>query len=87
MVETLILGFLVGVGAAILTAYFVNELPLYAFAGKTTDGCTVAWWDKEFESDPYNLLGIKNSNGDVVAAIKFDKNGIVDTAIRIDAKK
>lgn len=89
MVETLILGFCLGaLISAGVAAYFTYKYATRpAFIQATTDGCVVALFDKEFENDPYNLLGIKNSNGDVVAAIKFDKNGIVDTAIRIDAKK
>ena len=89
MVETLILGFclgaLVSAGVAAYLTYKHATRP--AFIQATTDGCIVALFDKSFENDPYNIIGIKNGNGDVVAAIKFDKYGIVDTAITLDAKK
>ena len=88
MVETLILGFLIGaIASAAVATYLTYKYDTKpAFIQATSDGCIVAMFDKEFEGDPYNLLGIKNCSGDVVAAIKFDKHGIVDTAITLDAK-
>lgn len=78
MIETLILGFVLGVlstGFGVLCAAYKQLTRKYSWY-TTTDGCIVAIFDKTFENDKYHTLGIKNSKGDVIAGIKFDDTGI-----------
>ena len=85
MVETLILGFILGVLTTsigvILAAYKWN--PKFDIF-KTTDGCIVGIFDKTYENDKYNMLGIKDSNGDIITGIRFDNTGVKD--IKCDVK-
>lgn len=80
MVETLILGFVLGVLTTgigvILAAYKYGSRKADVF--KTTDGCIVGIFDKAYENDKYNMLGVKDANGNVVAGIKFDSTGVKD---------
>lgn len=86
MVETLILGFVLGVLTTsigvILAAYKYGSPKVSIF--KTTDSCIVGIFDKTYENDKYNMLGIKDPNGDIITGIRFDKTGVKD--IKWDVK-
>ena len=80
MIETLILGFVLGVlstGFGVSCAAYKQLTRKYS-CFTTTDGCIVATFDKTFENDKYHMLGIKNSKGDVIAGVKFDDTGVKD---------
>ena len=86
MVETLILGFILGVlttGIGVILAAYKYGNPK-ADIFKTTDGCIVGIFDKTYENDKYNILGIKDPNGDIITGILFDNTGVKD--IKWDVK-
>lgn len=79
MIETMILGFLLsvlgtGVGAAYAAHKFLNE-PY--FIKKFPSGYSILGWDIGTEGDPNGYIGIKK-DGNLIASIKFDKEGITD---------
>ena len=80
MVETLILGFVLGVlttsGGVILAACKWGNPKVDMF--KTTDGCIIGIFDKTYDNDKYNMLGIKDPNGDIITGIRFDNTGVKD---------
>lgn len=86
MVETLILGFVLGVLTTgigvILAAYKYGNLKAHMF--KTTDGCIVGIFDKTYENDKYNMLGIKDPNGNIITGIQFDNTGVKDIKWNVD---
>jgi hypothetical protein len=79
MIETMILGFLLGVlctgaGAAYAAHKFFNE-PY--FMKKFPSGYSILGCDINTENDPSGYIGIKK-DGKLIAGMKFDKEGITD---------
>ena len=79
MIETLILGFLIGAlctgaGAAyaaykfLKEPYVVKDFP----SGYTLMGCDIG-----IDGDPSGYIGVKK-DGKIIAGMKFDKEGITD---------
>lgn len=79
MIETLILGFLIGAlctgAGAAYAAYKWNKEP---FVMKKFDsGYDVLACDIGFEGDPNGYVGLKK-NGKMIAGIKYNNNGVTD---------
>jgi hypothetical protein len=79
MIETLILGFIIGMictgaGATYAACKFLNE-PY--FIKKFHSGYSVLSCDIGTEGDPNGYIGVKK-NGNLIAGIKFNKEGITD---------
>jgi hypothetical protein len=79
MIETLILGFLLG---AICTtggaAYAVHKWSKEPFVLKKFDsGYEVLASDLNFEGDPSGYIGLKK-DGKLIAGMKYDNNGVTD---------
>ena len=79
MIETLILGFLIGtVCTSIGAAYAAYKFIKQPFVCKElTDGNKVYVFDKTFGNDKYNMLAVK-SGDKYIATLKFDKDSIKD---------
>ena len=82
MIETLILGFFIGVvttavGAAYAAyrvfkkPYIIKDLP---------SGYTVAVIDQGFDNDKYGYIGLKK-DGNIIGGMKFDEEGVTDIVL------
>ena len=79
MIETLILGFLLGMittgaGAAYAASKLLNK---HYVIREFPSGYSVAYIDIGVDNDPYGCVALKKGKN-IIAAIKFDKKGITD---------
>lgn len=79
MIETLILGILIGIiGTGAGAAYAANRYLKQPYIRKSlSGGYEVIAIDKKFQNDKYNYLALRKE-GKVVSAIRFDENGEFD---------
>lgn len=79
MIETLILGMLIGgvavAAGAAYSAYRYLKQPY--IVKKMSDGYEVIAIDKNFANDDYSYLALRKDNR-IISAIRFDKDGVKD---------
>ena len=79
MIETLILGFLLGaISVGIGATYAMYRYLKKPYGIKQlSDGYEVIAIDRKLDNDKYSYIALKK-NGNIISAIKFDKDGIRD---------
>jgi len=80
MIETLILGWIIGVvsvglGAAYAIRKFMKK---HYILKKLSDGCTIFVADKNLFGKPYHMIGIANKGEEIIGGIKFTENGVLE---------
>lgn len=81
MIETLILGILLGAFVACAgAAYSVHRYLNLPFARKKmSDGYEVVIIDKKFDNGNYSYVALKKDDK-VISVVRFDKDGITDVS-------
>ena len=79
MIETLILGFVLGVistgaGAAYAAWKFINRPYVLK---KLSDGCTIFVVDKKKYDTSYHMFGIADKSEKIIGGIKFINDGVL----------
>ena len=78
MIETLILGIIVGIAGAIGAAYAIHKfLNKKLLVKKFDSGYEILACDLGYDDNSHGYIGIKK-DGKIIAGIKYDEKGITD---------